>query len=212
MGFMDYVVVGPDGELMLPKAVRDQLGLKPGDCARIDVDPVHHHIAALSRSNEPLASRSIMVGGHRTSMRLEPAMWDALEDIARREGLTVNTLCTQIKDRLEEQLRRHGPGADNAEVTLTSAVRVFIAAYFRRCVLDQKRGQTEPSRPDPFSGTPFELSDAMTGSAAASSGKAQARKTIDDLIGMGGTIHRSVSVEEMNEAVRRRAAQRFLKG
>ncbi|MGY0709467.1 ribbon-helix-helix domain-containing protein [Azospirillum argentinense] len=188
MGFMDYVVVGPDGELMLLKAVRDQLGLKPGDCARIDVDPVHHHIAALSRSNEPLASRSIIVGGHRTSMRLEPTMWDALEDIARREGLTVNTLCTQIKERLEEQFRRHGPTADRSEATLTSAVRVFIAAYFRGYVLDQARGQT------------------------TASGKAQARKTIDDLIGMGGTFHRSVSVEEMNEAVRRRTAQRFLKG
>ena len=77
---------------------------------------------------EPLKSQNIMIGGHRTSMQLEPSMWDALEDICRREGLTVNKLCTQIKDRLDEQARRRGSALEETDVTLTSAVRVFIAA------------------------------------------------------------------------------------
>ncbi|MDQ2103169.1 ribbon-helix-helix domain-containing protein [Azospirillum isscasi] len=100
---------------------------------------------------------NIMIAGRRTSMRLEPTMWDALEDIARREGLTVNGLCTQIKDRLEEQIRRRGPTGDNSEVTLTSAVRVFIAAYFRRACTEDGHVQAGHGGGDPFVGTPFDL-------------------------------------------------------
>lgn len=106
---------------------------------------------------EPLKSMNIMVGGHRTSMRLEPSMWDALEDIARREGLTVNKLCTQIKERLDEQARRKGLPADSVEVTLTSAVRVFIAAYFRRACTEDGHVRAGHGGGDPFVGTPFDL-------------------------------------------------------
>ncbi|WP_448202757.1 ribbon-helix-helix domain-containing protein [Azospirillum sp. sgz302134] len=106
---------------------------------------------------EPLKSMNIMVAGHRTSMRLEPSMWDALEDIARREGLTVNKLCTQIKERIDEQARRKGVPADGVEVTLTSAVRVFIAAYFRRACTEDGHSRAGHGGGDPFVGTPFEL-------------------------------------------------------
>ena len=68
-----------------------------------------------------LESRNVTVGGRRTSMRLEPQMWDALESIARSEGMTLNNLCTQI-----DQRRR--------EIGLTSATRVFIISYFRQLV------------------------------------------------------------------------------
>lgn len=106
---------------------------------------------------EPLKSMNIMVAGHRTSMRLEPSMWDALEDIARREGQTVNKLCTQIKERLDEQARRKGLSADSIDVTLTSAVRVFIAAYFRRACTEDGHVRAGHGGGDPFLGTPFEL-------------------------------------------------------
>lgn len=65
-----------------------------------------------------LRTRNVTVGNKRTSMRLEPQMWSALERIAGREGVTINNLCTQI-DR-----RRNATG-------LTSATRVFIVNYFR---------------------------------------------------------------------------------
>lgn len=66
-------------------------------------------------------------------MRLEPQMWDSLEKIARTEGVTINSLCTQI------DLRR-GP------VGLTSATRVFIISYFRHLVRqhEMERGLTAP--------------------------------------------------------------------
>jgi len=35
-----------------------------------------------------LVTRNVMINGRRTSVRLEPAMWEALGDIARREAVT----------------------------------------------------------------------------------------------------------------------------
>ncbi len=122
---------------------------------------------------EPLRSQNIMVGGHRTSMRLEPSMWDALEDIGRREGLSVNKLCTAIKDRIEEQARRRGVAPEEADVTLTSAVRVFIASYYRRACTEDGHVRAGHGGSDPFLGTPFELTgDEDVEPSAASSGAA----------------------------------------
>ncbi|TWA87147.1 putative DNA-binding ribbon-helix-helix protein [Azospirillum brasilense] len=65
--------------------------------------------------------RNVMVAGRRTSMRLEPAFWDALADIADREGLTVSALCTRLAERVE--------ALDTN--SLSSAVRVYVMEYFR---------------------------------------------------------------------------------
>ena len=51
-------------------------------------------------------------------MRLEEAFWDALEEILRREGLTLNDLVSRIWGRL--------PTNGN----LSSAARVFVHSYF----------------------------------------------------------------------------------
>lgn len=59
-------------------------------------------------------------------MRLEPQMWDAIESIARIEGMTLNALCAEI-----DQRRR--------DVGLTSATRVFIISYYRRLVSNYER-------------------------------------------------------------------------
>ncbi|MCE2509847.1 MAG: ribbon-helix-helix domain-containing protein [Alphaproteobacteria bacterium] len=65
-----------------------------------------------------LINRNVTVAGHRTSMRLEPSMWEALEEICRRERRTVHDVCTEV------DARRH-------ESTLTAALRAFIVIYFR---------------------------------------------------------------------------------
>ena len=36
-----------------------------------------------------LVSRNVRVDGHRTSVRLEPDMWEALRDICSREGVSI---------------------------------------------------------------------------------------------------------------------------
>jgi predicted DNA-binding ribbon-helix-helix protein len=65
-----------------------------------------------------LVSRNITVDGRRTSVRLEPLMWEALEEISTREGKPLGRLATEI-----DSCRRAS--------SLTSAIRVFIVAYFR---------------------------------------------------------------------------------
>ncbi|MDA0787815.1 MAG: ribbon-helix-helix domain-containing protein [Proteobacteria bacterium] len=64
-----------------------------------------------------LVNRNITVGSLRTSVRLEPQFWEALSDIAAREQLTVDRLCTIID-------------ANAGELGRTAAIRVFIASYF----------------------------------------------------------------------------------
>ena len=65
-----------------------------------------------------LVSRNIIVSGHRTSMRLERAMWDALFEVCRSERKTIHAICTHV-----DQMRD--------ESSLTAALRVFIMTYFR---------------------------------------------------------------------------------
>ena len=72
-----------------------------------------------------LVNRNVTVSGHRTSMRLEPAMWEALEEICRREKLTVHEVCSLVDSR-----RTQSP--------LTAAMRVFILGYFRAAVADSQ--------------------------------------------------------------------------
>ncbi|WP_247895558.1 ribbon-helix-helix domain-containing protein [Azospirillum sp. TSH58] len=72
--------------------------------------------------------RNVMVAGRRTSMRLEPAFWDALEEIAQREDLTVSRLCTRLAERVE---------ALDVD-SLSSAVRVYVMEYFRSATPSQE--------------------------------------------------------------------------
>jgi predicted DNA-binding ribbon-helix-helix protein len=69
-----------------------------------------------------LVIHNIVVAGHRTSVRLEPVMWDALQDIARRRRLTVHDLVTDIDRRRRES-------------TLTAAIRVYIVDFYRAAAL-----------------------------------------------------------------------------
>lgn len=72
-----------------------------------------------------LVNRNIIVDGHRTSIRLEPAMWLALNKIAERENLTIHQLGTRI-DRLRD-----------ASCGLTAAIRVFLLAYFQEAATEE---------------------------------------------------------------------------
>lgn len=71
-----------------------------------------------SRGPSTLVNRNVFVGTRRTSLRLEPAMWDALTEICRREDLTIHQLCALIDER-------------RLASSLTAAIRVFIVNYFR---------------------------------------------------------------------------------
>ncbi|MFC1674159.1 ribbon-helix-helix domain-containing protein [Pseudomonadota bacterium] len=73
--------------------------------------------------NSRLLSRNVTVDGHRTSLRLEQDVWDAVEEICAREDLSVHDLCTLIERRRTGSSR-------------TAAVRAFILGYFREAASD----------------------------------------------------------------------------
>lgn len=82
-----------------------------------------------------LVCRNILVGGRRTSMRLELYSWDALREICEREGLTLNELCTMIDKR-------------RGVMGLTAAIRVMILGYFRESLAVQGgRGEVRHGTP-----------------------------------------------------------------
>lgn len=68
--------------------------------------------------DEGLVARNVTVNGHRTSLRLEPDLWKALEDICGLERASVHDICALVDKR------RNG-------LSRTSAVRVFALTYFR---------------------------------------------------------------------------------
>jgi predicted DNA-binding ribbon-helix-helix protein len=75
--------------------------------------------AAAQRISGRPAKRSFTIGGHRTSISLETAFWDALKASADEEGVPVSRLIAQI------DAARSGCG-------LSSAIRVWLLARYRR--------------------------------------------------------------------------------
>ena len=68
--------------------------------------------------------RSFTIDGHRTSISLEAAFWEALKDVAREQGLSLAGLVAEI-DR--------GRGA----ASLSGAVRVHLLSHYRGKALAQ---------------------------------------------------------------------------
>ena len=88
---------------------------------------------AIRNSERSAPSRSIWIGNHKTSVRLEPTMWAALNDIAAECGKTVHDVVLEINRR------RKGIG-------LTAAIRVFIVEYYREA-LGRCRKEKGPRSP-----------------------------------------------------------------
>lgn len=65
------------------------------------------------------AKRSLTLHGHRTSVSLEPAFWDAFRAVAAARGLPVNALAAEI-----DAARPPGLG-------LASAIRLHVLAHYR---------------------------------------------------------------------------------
>ena len=97
-----------------------------------------------------LVNRNVTVNGHRTSMRLEPSMWDALDEICRREGATIHKLCSMV-----DSIR--------AQSSLTAAMRVFILTYFRAA---ENAATHQAAQHDRKSAVPLELIVQMSGTPA----------------------------------------------
>jgi len=67
----------------------------------------------------PIAKRSIIVRGHKTSISLEPEFWSAIKDIAAEQRLAVSRLVSMVDE-------------ERGEVgNLSSALRCFVLARYR---------------------------------------------------------------------------------
>ena len=68
--------------------------------------------------NSSIVRRSVIIGGHKTSVSLEQPFWTDLKTIARAQHLTLSALLAQIDDTREQS-------------NLSSAIRVFVLLHFR---------------------------------------------------------------------------------
>jgi predicted DNA-binding ribbon-helix-helix protein len=82
-----------------------------------------------------IAKRSVVLGGHKTSVSLESEFWQALRDIADRQSVNVSKLVQKID----------GARGDG---NLSSAVRVFVLDHFRTLVAgDEEAPLVDGPRP-----------------------------------------------------------------
>lgn len=66
-----------------------------------------------------LLSKNVRIHDRRTSVRLEPEMWNALKEIAIAENRSIHDLCGAVHDLKE------------AGTSFTAALRVFLMEYYR---------------------------------------------------------------------------------
>lgn len=113
-----------------------------------------------------LVNRNVVAERGRTSMRLEPELWEALLEICAREGQDMSALVRKVEQR------GHAGGR-------TSAVRVFVLSYFRDAATEaghsaahhgvaSVNGHADTSRPGAGSGvTDARVSQRVDQSAAS---------------------------------------------
>jgi predicted DNA-binding ribbon-helix-helix protein len=66
----------------------------------------------------PVVKRSVIIGGHKTSVSLEDEFWSSLKEIGGLRFMTLSNLIGSIESR-----RQHG--------NLSSAIRLFVLDYYR---------------------------------------------------------------------------------
>jgi len=86
-------------------------------------------------NKSPVVKRSIVVGGHKTSVSLEAAFWNSMKEISRVRSITLSELVGEI-----DTSRQQG--------NLSSAIRLFVLDHFRNCAV----GPTGAPQPDGSAG------------------------------------------------------------
>ena len=69
-----------------------------------------------------------------TSIRLEAQMWQCLQEVAHREGKSIQELLTEINQRRRES-------------TLTAAIRVYVVRYFQEAATEEGHRQAGHGAP-----------------------------------------------------------------
>ena len=87
-----------------------------------------------------LVNKNVNAASGRTSMRLEPEVWDAFREICLRDGV-------DVKELIERAVKGSSFGGR------TSAVRVFLLQYFRQAATEEghrRAGHGSAKMANPF--------------------------------------------------------------
>ncbi|QCO05425.1 ribbon-helix-helix domain-containing protein [Azospirillum argentinense] len=76
-----------------------------------------------------LVQKNVVVNGRRTSMRLEPMMWESLGDICSRKGASLNEVVSFVETKVLS--------LDGACPNLASSVRAFVAEFYRTAATEE---------------------------------------------------------------------------
>jgi predicted DNA-binding ribbon-helix-helix protein len=79
--------------------------------------------------------RSLTLRGHRTSVSLEDAFWEAFRDIAAAQGKPIAALAAEID------------ASRGTEAGLASAIRVYVLRYFRGSGAENKTAVAPDRQP-----------------------------------------------------------------
>ena len=83
----------------------------------------------------PIVKRSIVIGGHKTSVSLEDAFWRGLKEIARAQRVTLSKMVADIDK-------------SRSQSNLSSAIRLFVLDRLRNPLPPSRRADgTRPHRP-----------------------------------------------------------------
>jgi predicted DNA-binding ribbon-helix-helix protein len=74
----------------------------------------------------PVVKRSIVIGGHKTSVSLEDAFWKGLKEISTSRDLTLSKMVSVID-------------SERARDNLSSALRLFVLDYHRAQMADRRK-------------------------------------------------------------------------
>jgi predicted DNA-binding ribbon-helix-helix protein len=69
-------------------------------------------------NKSPVVKRSVVVGGHKTSVSLEEAFWSSMKEISVERAMTLSELVGEV-----DAARQQG--------NLSSAIRLFVLDHFR---------------------------------------------------------------------------------
>ena len=86
-------------------------------------------------NKSPVVKRSIVVGGHKTSVSLEAAFWNGMKEISAARSVTLSELVGEI-----DTARQQG--------NLSSAIRLFVLDHFKNSALGPTGGPQLEGSPD----------------------------------------------------------------
>ena len=79
-----------------------------------------------------IVKRSIVVSGHKTSVSLEDAFWNALKEIAKARNVTLSELVATIDSERQHE-------------NLSSTIRLFVLDVYHKQLSDLKEGRIAES-------------------------------------------------------------------